>query len=209
MIMYNVSLPPELVSWIGNDKIVFSIKARRRKPLFYIRVLVFFGIFWIVVILFPSIKILGPLLLGEEVIFDLNDGPAIGSLENFEPILKPVLIMLFWHLPGVGILLLGIYYLHHEGGYFVGTNNRLIHYFKGEIHSYIWKNFSGEIHISSNNSDISFQLKTGHIITEDSRQEFVRDIVYISGIPDALEIEKICRQRIEEHDPATPAQNEL
>jgi len=39
---------------------------------------------------------------------------------------------------------------------------------------------------------------------KNSSAQFVPDIVYISGVPNVLEIEKICRKRIKENDP-TPA----
>jgi hypothetical protein len=39
---------------------------------------------------------------------------------------------------------------------------------------------------------------------KNSSAQFVPDVVYISGVPDVLEIGKICSKRIKENDP-TPA----
>ena len=57
--------------------------------------------------------------------------------------------------------------------------------------------------INGRKGDISFQLRTGKMVQRKNRpDEFVPDIIYISGITDVLEIEKSCRKRIKENDPS-------
>ncbi|WP_100432640.1 hypothetical protein [Flavobacterium sp. 1] len=59
--------------------------------------------------------------------------------------------------------------------------------------------------INSKKEDLSMELRTGKMVSQkDKSDKYVPDILYISGVPDILEIEKICRNRIKENDP-TPA----
>ena len=59
--------------------------------------------------------------------------------------------------------------------------------------------------INNKKGDISLQLRTGKMVRrKNSSDEYVPDIVYISGVTNVLMIEKICRKRIKENDP-TPA----
>ena len=39
--------------------------------------------------------------------------------------------------------------------------------------------------------------------------EYVPDVIYITGIPNVFEIEKICRTRIKENDPTPPESNQI
>jgi hypothetical protein len=57
-----------------------------------------------------------------------SDIPATGSLENFQPMLVPALIIGIFVLVGIGILSWGFYSFSQKGGYFVGTANRLLRY---------------------------------------------------------------------------------
>ena len=53
---------------------------------------------------------------------------------------------------------------------------------------------------------ISLKLWSGAMISKEDHGEkkFVHDFVDISGVPNVLEIEKICRERVKENNP-TPA----
>jgi hypothetical protein len=97
----------------------------------------------------------------------------------------------------------GLYSLFQKGGYFVGTNNRLIRYSKGVVNTYDWEQFTGNMEINGVKGDISLQLRSGKMVQRKNKpDEFVPDTVYISGITDVLEIEKNCRTRIKENDPS-------
>ena len=105
-----------------------------------------------------------------------------------------------------------MYLLFKHGGYFVGTPTRLVHFQNGSIRSIDWEQFSGEIEVSgdSQKGDISLQMRTGKMVSQKNGPDrYVPDFVYISAIPNAFEIEQICRKRIKENDPTPPtiAQN--
>lgn len=199
------SLPSDLKSVIGTEKIDFSILAKRKEPLNKSLGIIAFGIIWSAFISIFVIAFLGPLFKGEEVHFKVNDEPTTGSWENFEPMLLPTLLIGLFVVVGIVILISGFYSFFQKGGLFVGTENRLIHYRKVTIKAYDWEQFSGNMEINSKKEDLSMELRTGKMVRKkDKSNEYVPDILYISGVTNVLEIEKICRNRIKENDP-TPA----
>nr|WP_315200475.1 hypothetical protein [uncultured Flavobacterium sp.] len=199
------SLPTDLKSVIGTEKIDFSILAKRKQPLNKSLGTIGFGIIWSAFISIFVVAFLGPLFKGEEVHFKVNDEPTTASWDNFEPMLVPSLIIGLFVVVGIAILCGGFYSLFQKGGYFVGTQNRLIHYLKGTITTYDWEQFSGNMEINSKKEDISMELRTGKMVSQKNKSDkYVPDVLYISGVTDVLEIEKICKNRIKENDP-TPA----
>ena len=199
------SLPTDLRSVIGIEKIDFSILAKRKQPLKNSWRLIIFGTIWSAFISIFVVAFLGPLFKGEEVHFKVNNEPTTASWDNFEPMLVPSLIIGLFVVVGIIILCSGFFSLFQKGGYFVGTENRLIHYQKGTINTYDWEQFSGNMEINSQKEDISMELRTGKMVSRKNKpDEYVPDILYISGVTNVLEIEKICRNRIKENDP-TPA----
>ncbi|WP_281636778.1 hypothetical protein [Flavobacterium marginilacus] len=199
------SLPPDLKSVIGTEKIDFSILAKRKQPLKNSFGLIIFGTIWTAFISIFVFAFIVPLFKGEEVHFKVNDEPVTGSWENFDQMLVPTLLIGVFVLIGIGILSSGFYSFFQKGGNFVGTPNRLIHYRKGTITTYDWEQFSGNMEINSKKEDMSMELRTGKMVSEKNKPDkYVPDVIYISGVTDILEIERICRNRIKENDP-TPA----
>jgi len=147
--------------------------------------------------------------MGEEISFDLNDEIVTMSLQNMSNITVPLIFTVISILVGVGVLAWGIYFLVKKGGYFVGTPERLINYRNGKIRSIDWEQFTGDIEVSGNEKkgDISLQMRTGKMVntSDDTTSRYVPDFIYISGVSNIFEIEKICRKRIKENDP-TPTQ---
>ncbi|MDR2861531.1 MAG: hypothetical protein LBV07_03160 [Syntrophobacterales bacterium] len=198
-------LPPELQSVIGAEKIDFSVLAKRNKPANQSIYIIFFGLVWTAFTSIFVIGFFGPLFKRGEVHFKVNGVPTTGSWENLEPMIFPALLIGVFVLVGIGILSWGLYSFFQKGGYFVGTASRLLSYHKGKIYSFDWEQFTGNMEINKKKGDISLQLRYGKMVSrKNSPDKFVPDIVYISGTPDILEIEKICRKRIKENDP-TPA----
>lgn len=207
--MKNMTLPPELAFSLGSENKDFAIKAGLDQPLKKSYSLIRFGILWSA---FTSIFVFvffGPLLVGKEVHFETNGVPTVASLDNVSPLIIPALIIGTFVLAGIGMISWGIYAIHKKGGYFVGTPTRLIHYQNGNIRSIDWEQFSGDIEVDSNaqKGNISLQMRTGKMESrKNGPDRYVPDFIYISEIPNAFEVEQICRKRIKENDP-TPAKN--
>jgi hypothetical protein len=201
--MNDLTMPIELQSIIGKEDIDFLVKAKRKQPVKNSFGIILFGTVWTAFISIFVIAFLGPIFKGEETHFTVNGVPTSASWENFRPMLTPALIIVLFVLIGIGMLTWGFYSLFQKGGYFVGTNNRLIKYYKGIVNTYDWEQFTGNMEINSLKGDISLQLRTGKMVQRKNRpDEFVPDIIYISGITDVLEIEKKCSKRIKENDPS-------
>jgi len=201
--MNDLTAPVELQSIIGAESIDFLVKARRKQPVKNSIGIILFGTVWTAFTSIFVVVFFGPIFRGEETHFKVDGVPTSASWENFRPMLTPALIIGVFVLIGIGMLIWGFYLLFQRGGYFVGTNNRLISYNKGNINTYDWEQFTGNMEINNRKGDISLQLRTGKMVQRKNKpDEFVPDTIYISGISDVLEIEKKCRIRIKENDPS-------
>ena len=197
-------LPQNLITVIGDEKIEFSVKATRAKPIKNSLGLLFFGTIWTS---FTSIFVyafLGPLFVGEEVHFTSNNVPTVASPDNLEPIIFPAIIIGVFVLIGIIILGSGLYSLIKKGGYFVGTPLRLIVCQNGNVRSIDWEQFSGDIVVNGDEikGNLLLKLRTGKMVSsKNNSRRFVPETIYLSGIPDVFQIEQICRDRIKENDP--------
>jgi len=198
------NLPFNLKNILAGEEADFVVKSSRSIPLKKAMSSLFFGFVWLNISSVFFMIFLGPLLRGEEVHFTTNDVPTVAGPGNLKPIIGPALIIGLFIVIGLGILGYGIYSLVQEGGWFIGTPKRLIVYKKNKIRSIDWEQFSGDIEVrgTSEKGDIVLQMRTGKMMTREGRQDkYIPNTVYISGIENAFEIEKICRKRIEENDP--------
>lgn len=205
--MHQTELPIDLKKLLENEKIDFTIKAKRRQPLNKSIYLLVFGVFWSA---FTSIFIFaffGPLFKNETVHFKSNDQPVTASLDDMGELIMPGLIIGLFSIIGIAIIISAIYTLFQKGGYFVGTETRLIQYRNGKSTATDWEQFTGTVEIKAKNNfgDLEYQLRTGKMQSRKNESDkFVPDIIYISGIENVYEIEKKCKIRIKENDP-TPA----
>ncbi len=200
-------LPQNLLAVIDEEKIEFSVKAKRAKPVKSSMGLILFGIVWTA---FTSIFVyafFGPLFIGEEVHFTSNDVPTVASPDNLEPLIFPAIIIGIFVLVGLLMLGFGLYSLFRKGGYFVGTPLRLVSYQNGKVRSIDWEQFSGDIAVNGDeiNGNLALQLRTGKMVSsKNNRKRYVPETIYLTGIESVYQIEKICRERIKENDPTPP-----
>jgi hypothetical protein len=204
----NITLPTTLSAEVASEGKDFAVKAGRAQPAKVSMALVLFGTIWLAFTSIFVVALLGPLFVGKEVHFTSNDVPVVAGPGNLGPILVPSLIIGLFVLVGLLMLGFGIYMLFKKGGYFIGTPARFISYHNGSIRSIDWEQFSGDIEVSGNEEkgNLSLRMRTGQMVSsKNGPDRYVPDTIYISGIPNAFEIEKICRQRIKENDPTPPA----
>jgi len=200
----NLNIPIELRNVIDSEQTDFIVKSSRNYPKKKGITLLFFSLFWNAFVSIFVIAFIIPVIKGEEVHFKSNDVPTSGSLDNWEPILVPSLIIGLFVLVGIGMLIGALVQLMQKGGYFVGTETRLIKYRNGQIIAKDWEQFSGNIKMKNKSGlgDLELELRTGKMKSRDKGSDrFVPDIIYISGVKNVFEIEKKCRIRIKENDP--------
>jgi hypothetical protein len=202
--MRSNNIPIELKAFISPEQSDFIIKSTRNYPKKNGLFLLFFALFWNAFVSIFVIAFIAPVLSGKEVHFKTNDVPTSGSLDNWEPLLVPSLVIGLFVLVGLGLLIWAFVQFFQKGGYFVGTETRFIKYRNGKITVTDWEQFSGNIKMSNKSrvGDLELELRTGKMKSRNKGVDrFVPDVIYISGIKNVFEIEKKCRIRIKENDP--------
>ncbi len=202
-----ISLPPELESYIGSESKDFAVKAKYATQPKVSLAMIIFGLIWFGFSLILLMLFLGPLFRGQEVQFLTNDVPTVAGPGNLRPILLPASVIGLFVLIGILLVYAGFRMLFRKGGYYVGTPTRLIVFEKKGFRTVDWEQFSGDIAVSGNDQkgNISLGLRTGRMAGSKSGSDrYVPDTLYISGISDVFEVEKICRRRIKENDPTPP-----
>jgi hypothetical protein len=201
-------LPQNLLTVLGEEKIDFSVKAKRSKPIKSSLSIILFGTVWTAFTSIFVFAFFGPIFIGEEVHFTSNGTPTVASPDNLEPLTFPGIIIGLFVLIGLSMLGFGIYSLIKKGGYFIGTETRLITYQNKSIRSIDWEQFSGDIEVSGNefNGNLSLQMRTGKMVnSKNSGSRYVPNTIYLTGIENVYEIEQICRKRIKDNDPTPSA----
>jgi len=204
----SVSLPPELVSYIGSETRDFAVKAKHATQPKASLAMLIFGFVWLGFSMLFFVLFLGPLFQGKEVHFLTNDVPTVAGPGNLKPILFPAAIIGVFVLIGLILVYAGFRMLLRKGGYFVGTPKRLISLERGKFRSIDWEQFSGDIEVAGNekNGNITLGMRTGRMVSrKNGPDQYVPDNIYIAGIPDVFEIEQLCRRRIKENDPTPPS----
>ena len=203
-----IELPRILEENLGNEHRDFAVMAKRAQPLAKSMTRMLFSVVWLG---FTSIFVavfLGPIFQGKEVTFSSNDVPVTAGPGNLGPIVVPSLVIGLFVLIGLAMLIYSMYSLTRKGGYFVGTPLRLVSLQNGSIRSIDWELFSGDIVVKGDEKkgDISLGMRTGKMVSQKNGPDrYVPDVIYLSGIPDVFEVERLCRERIKENDPTPPA----
>ena len=199
-------LPEDLAIAIGTESKDFVVWGKRAKPVGASLSRIIFGVVWLGFITFFISFFLGPGFT-QNIIQSISG--ALDSSNANESGQSPLFLLAFFGLfIGIGLFVFfgGVFSLLKSGGYFVGTATRLIRYRKGKMMSADWEQFNGKIEVRGNNKSgsILLEMRTGTMVSGKSGSRYVPDFVYISGVQDVYEIEKICRRRIKENDP-TPS----
>jgi hypothetical protein len=205
----NSRIPESLVDFVGNEEIDFAVKAGRAQPRSKTIFLLLFGVAWLAFTSIFVVAFLGPLFVGKEVHFESNGVPTVAGPDNLGPALVPAMIIGVFVLVGVIIFTVGVVLMLKRGGYFIGTPLRLIHYRRGRIRSIDWEQFSGDIMLSGNRrkGHIALRMRSGKMVSQKNGPDrYVPEVIYISEIENAHEVEKICRIRIKENDPTPPGE---
>lgn len=203
--MIDYRLPDDLIKVIDSEKIDFTANAKRAYSRGGAIVLLVFAVIWSALPIIASIAFFGPLLIKGETHFKTNGVEEVATTDDLTQALVPSLLLLFFLCIGIGMLTMGIVMLFKKGGTYVGTKMRLIYYRNGEIKTYDWEQFTGNITMNNKSGDITFELRTGRMQSrKNGPDRYVPDSIDMIGIDNVFEIEKISRQRIQENDP-TPS----
>lgn len=198
-------LPNELRTAIDMEPMDFAVKTKRKHGFKDTAMFLFFGGIWTIFTSFFIAIFFGPLFFGNEVHFDLNGVPTTASWDNLEPLFFPAVFLGFFMLIGLVFIIVGLVRMLSPGGYFVGTETRLISYRNGNLNSIDWEQFNGNIRMKNRNGfgNLILELRTGR---SGDKGRYIPNKVQMIGINDVGKIEQKCRIRIKENDP-TPARS--
>ncbi len=205
--MNRAELPKELQAIIGAEKVDFITYATRKQPLSNSFGIIVLGIIWLSFSSIITYILIGPLWRGEDVHFTFNGDDVTANMDNLTPAMAPILIASALLLTGVAFLTWGIISLLKKGGYYVGTESRIIHYLNGNIQYFGWDQFTGNVELNFKKKNISLEMRKGNIKSiSDTTKAFTRGNLHLSGIEDLTAIEQICRKRMKEYEIITPEQ---
>jgi hypothetical protein len=90
------------------DKTQFAIEDNQKKPQKKSFALLFFSILWLSFTLFMCTMLFGPILMGKEVHFTMNNVPTVASPDNLKPLIGFTIIMMIFLIIGFFLLYAGI-----------------------------------------------------------------------------------------------------
>jgi hypothetical protein len=185
--MDSFELPQELRSAIGSDPVDFAVKSGPHGP---------FRTF------LPSI-IFGLAFAGATLLFVFiflsSENETEEALQRSD---TPVIILFsVFFIAGISITFSGIIRALRGGGYFAGTPKQLIYYRKGKLSLIDWMEFTGDIQLSGNGNKCTILLVMRKGQKAGPAKAYVPDLLYITSVSNAFEVERIIRRRIKENDP--------
>ncbi|GET45442.1 hypothetical protein [Capnocytophaga felis] len=175
----------ELHSTIGDETIDFYVFAERKVPRVVSVFFVFFAIFWLLV----------TLSFGSVFFDDFGRGNAFFEVMNGFALTQ---IGIFVFI-GAVLLVWGVITFFQNGGHFIGTPTRLIHYKRGTTKIYPWSDFTGNMDFNTKQRYITFYLHSDKKEKRDNKTYMICRSVHLFSAKNVLEIAKITYQRITEN----------
>jgi len=194
----NIAVPEIMKEALGSEKIEFFVKAKKDQPLRNIFSVFQFSFLWILVISLIFYGFVWELFDGGCTSLMVDDVYTEVCPDDLSPLKGFFIFYGVFLSPGIIVGLLGIFGLFKSGGYYIGTESKLIRYSWNEVKSFPWEEFTDEIKVFGKNEDgnIIFKLKTGVYITRNHRKVLSNTMINIGSILYAYEIRDYCRNRI-------------
>jgi hypothetical protein len=190
-------LPKELEDYIGAESIEFGIilKDENNKSNLYvlgiITSLLYAGI------LIPTFWFVKNLITGD--LMAMNPDMSITTTLMFLAILIIVNGLLILFIRWIVTII-----FKSNSGYFIGTNQRIIHYLDNEVQSISWDELTGNSDVDIEKNSISLELRKGDTVRIDTNtNSFIHNSLRIKNIKSLLhvgnlhEVAKICKMRAE------------
>lgn len=172
--------PLEINTLLSGEKPDFIEKAKRKFDSKAALALFVFGFFW-----------------------TAGSGVMTAVVVDNKPVLAPILVVGLFLLIGVAVLTGAIYVRFAPGPWFIGTPKRLITYRKNKtLQSTDWDSFNNNIEVSGGDEigTITLEMTSGRYVSRKNRSdEYVPNSITMAGIPHAISIAEMCRERIEEN----------
>jgi hypothetical protein len=203
-----ITMPEELLIAIGSETKEFIVKGTRLRPVKGSFTQLIIGIIWVGGFLWIGYAVFDPFGGAQETVVtpSLTNESLIDNLINQG--IAGYLIYALFLIPGIWNLTKTVIPLLKKGGIFVGTPKNLLNYRNGKLITYEWNQFIQKTSATGNASkgNLTLTRTTGYQTKRNQAgmSYYIPYIVFMSGIPDVFEIEKICKQRIKESDTLFP-----
>lgn len=194
----NRQIPSKLQSQLGDESIYFFVKAAKEKSTKDSWSVIRWGLLWIAVIGGIFTAMVYELLLGKPTGLNIGDTRITVTPDDLSPLYGFFTFGAFFVLPIFIVIVLGIYGFFRKGGYFLGTQNRLIHLNSwNECSVYSWSKFQNKIDIYSSNNigNIIFSLKEKIITKKSGKKVKETKSIGMAEINHAREIEAFCHEK--------------
>ncbi|MBZ4037748.1 hypothetical protein K6T82_23510 [Flavobacterium sp. 17A] len=143
----DIEIPEVLKEAVGNEKMEFFVKAKKDQPLRNIFSVFQFAFFWILVISLFFYAFVWELFYGECTSISIDGVLTEVCPDDLSPLKWLFAMYGFFLSPGIIVGLLGFLGLFKSGGYYIGTESRLICYSWGEVKSFPWEEFTNRIEV--------------------------------------------------------------
>ncbi len=194
------NLPLKIENYLEWEKKIFAVHSKRKYRFKDGAWLLSFATFWLIFSFFMMFAFIWPLFTTWEVTFTTNGVETIASFDNLKPLIFPVWFMSLFIVIGLFMLWRSIYMMFiKKWSFFIGTDNRFIIFDWKQIRSLYWNQFSWDISMENRWElwDLSLSLLTKKIVKSKNNSRAVPEIIHIVGIKNVLDIEKICRKKID------------
>lgn len=195
----NHQIPPQLKSQLGDERISFFVKAAKEKSTKDSWSAIRWGLLWVAVIGGIFTAMVYELLLGKPTGLNIGDTRITVTPDDLSPLYGFFTFGAFFVLPGFIVIGLGIYGFYRKGGYFLGTENRLIHLNSWkECSVYNWSEFQNKIDIyfTKNRGNLVFSLKEKIITKKNGKKVKETESIGMAEINHAREIKAFCHEKI-------------
>lgn len=195
----NHQIPTELKNKLGNENVCFFVKANKEKTSQDSWSVIRFGLLWIVVIAGIFTAMVYELLLGKPTSLNIGDELVTVNPDDLSPLYGFFIFGGLFVLPGLVVIALGVYGFFREGGYFIGTESRLliINSWK-EYFVYNWSDFQNrtDIFFTPNKGNLILSLKEKITQNKDGKKIKETKLIGMAEINYATEINTFCLEKI-------------
>ena len=192
-------IPSELKSLLGEENVQFFVKADKERTTKELWSVIRGGLFWIIIIGGIFTAMVYELLLGKPTSLYIGNTYTTISPDDLSPLFGFFIFGFFFVLPGFILIALGIFGFFRKGGYFLGTQSRLLQLNSwNECSVHDWSGFQNKIDLFFTNTkgNLMFTLKETEIIKRGGEKRQKHKIMRMAEIRYAKEIKEFCHEKI-------------
>lgn len=199
MIEKNHTLPKEIYNHIDKNSIKFLVKCKREQPYKNLISVIKGGLFWLFITGSIFYAFIYELFQGKPTSLNIRGQSVTVYPDDLSPLWGFFVFAALFILPGLVLIILGIYGFYRKGGFFIGNDDKIIKYNSWkELSIHKWIDFTGEIDAfkEKGSGNFIFELKDKNILTQHNKTVKNNKKLIIAGVNHFDEIKKFCEEKI-------------